>query len=110
MEGSTPMMMPPHRSSDPVSTLSPISPEKEVWDGQGNGSGGGYHYHPLHASISAPSSFVGRQSNQHLSLAPADIDTLTPVVVHQPAPSTLSDGASTGRDNVLPGEDLLFDG
>jgi hypothetical protein len=110
MEGSTPMMMPPHRSSDPVSTLSPISPEKEVWDGQGSGNGGGYHYHPLHASISAPPSFVGRQSNQHLGPVPADIDTLTPVVVHQPAPSTLSDGASTGRDNVLPGEDLLFDG
>ena len=39
-------------------------------------------------------------------------DTLTPVVVHPPislVPSSSSDGASTSRDNVLPGEDLLFD-
>lgn len=110
MEGSTPMVTPPHRASDPVSTLAPISPEKEVWDGQGGGGGGGYYYHPLHASVSAPPSFVGRQSSNYLSPVPADIDTLTPVVVHHPAPSTFSDGASTGRDNVLPGEDLLFDG
>lgn len=40
-------------------------------------------------------------------------DTLTPIVVFPPiahAPSTSSDGASTSRDCVLPGEALLFDG
>ncbi|OIW33801.1 hypothetical protein CONLIGDRAFT_677548 [Coniochaeta ligniaria NRRL 30616] len=47
-------------------------------------------------------------------------DTQTPVVVipgsrpqsrpHQGSTSSRSDGASTGRDNVLPGEDVLFDG
>ncbi|KAL2262375.1 hypothetical protein VTK26DRAFT_1508 [Humicola hyalothermophila] len=67
------------------------------------------------ASASAP--VLGRQ--QSLGNRSADIDTLTPVVVHHPAPqpsaplqapSFSSDGASTGRDNVLPGEDLLFDG
>lgn len=41
-----------------------------------------------------------------------EYDTLTPVVVcpADGAPSMSSDGASTGRDNVLPGEDLVFDG
>lgn len=99
--------MTPHRASDPVSALSPYSTDKEVCDGQG--SGNGYFYHPLHASVSAPSSFVGRQAS-YSGYGSADIDTLTPVVVQHPAPSTSSDGASTGRDNVLPGEDLLFDG
>jgi len=40
-------------------------------------------------------------------------DTLTPVVVHPEishAPSHSSDGASTSRDNVLPGEIVLYDG
>ncbi|KAK4231578.1 hypothetical protein QBC38DRAFT_354457 [Podospora fimiseda] len=41
-----------------------------------------------------------------------EYDTLTPVVVYpsHTAPSMSSDGGSTGRDNVLPGEDVLFDG
>ncbi|KAB5570462.1 hypothetical protein GE09DRAFT_708289 [Coniochaeta sp. 2T2.1] len=47
-------------------------------------------------------------------------DTQTPVVVvpgsrpqsrpHQGSTSSRSDGASTGRDGVLPGEDVLYDG
>lgn len=44
-------------------------------------------------------------------------DTQTPVVVVDSAPlhpaqsnSSRSDGASTGRDNVLPGEEVLYDG
>ncbi|KAK4155207.1 hypothetical protein C8A00DRAFT_13756 [Chaetomidium leptoderma] len=106
LEGSTHMIA-PHRASDPISTLSPISPEKEVWDGQG--SGNGYHYHPLHASVSAPPSFAGRQPS-YMNMGPGDIDTQTPVIVCHHAPSMLSEGGSTGRDNVLPGEDLLFDG
>lgn len=55
-------------------------------------------------------------------IAEYEYDTLTPVVVYPshdsssqhasggPAPSMSSDGGSTGRDNVLPGEDVLFDG
>jgi hypothetical protein len=54
---------------------------------------------------------MGHQpSYLQVQVATNEIDTLTPVVVHDPAPSTFSDGASTGRDNVLPGEVLVFDG
>ncbi|TPX12100.1 uncharacterized protein E0L32_007215 [Thyridium curvatum] len=42
------------------------------------------------------------------------IDTQTPVVVHVHAPSTSnqsrSDGSSTTRDNVLPGEEMVYEG
>lgn len=43
------------------------------------------------------------------------IDTQTPVIVVESTPdpssgSSRSDGASTNRDNVLPGEDILYDG
>ena len=107
LEDATPLPPPPHRASDPISNLSPVSPDKEVWDGQGIGNA--YSYNPLHPSISAPPSFVGRQSN-FVNTGLGDIDTLTPVVVHDQEHATASDGASTGRDNVLPGEDLLFDG
>ncbi|KAK4238582.1 hypothetical protein C8A03DRAFT_43698 [Achaetomium macrosporum] len=106
MEDSTPITF-SYTDSDPASTFSPTSPDREVWDGQG--SGNGYPYPPLHASVSAPPSFMGRQTT-YLHVATNEIDTLTPVVVHDHAPSTFSDGASTGRDNVLPGEDLVFDG
>jgi hypothetical protein len=103
LELATPLP-PPHRASDP---LSPISPDKEVWDGQDTGNG--YYYPPLHPSVSAPPSFDGRQPS-YVNIGPGEIDTRIPVVVYDPAHSTASDGASTGRDNVLPGEDLLFDG
>ncbi|KAH8878578.1 hypothetical protein GQ53DRAFT_756611 [Thozetella sp. PMI_491] len=43
-----------------------------------------------------------------------EIDTQTPVVVLPPTPlnthGSSSDGGSVNRDNVLPGEDVLFDG
>ncbi|GAB1320103.1 hypothetical protein MFIFM68171_10313 [Madurella fahalii] len=131
---STLTSLPPplHRTSDPFSMLSAVSSEKELWEGggssqfhgnrsgRGSGSGNGYDYsYPPAAvpasSASAPPSVSG---GRHLSYgtmgggASNDIDTLTPVVVHDTplAPSTSSDGASTGRDNVLPGEDVLFDG
>ncbi|KAL2132674.1 hypothetical protein VTI74DRAFT_3544 [Chaetomium olivicolor] len=119
MEDSTPMSPQPHRASDPVSTglLSPVSPpEENQWEGQGAGRGGavngGYYHHPLHPSVSAPPSFVTGRQQSYQYVGGNDIDTLTPVVVHpRAAPSTTSsEGASTGRDNVLPGEDLLFDG
>jgi hypothetical protein len=108
MEDSTPVTF-SYTDADPTPTLSPTSPSREVWDGQGTGSG--HHYPPLHASVSAPSAFMGHQpSYLQVQVATNEIDTLTPVVVHDPAPSTFSDGASTGRDNVLPGEVLVFDG
>ncbi len=119
LDGATTVVTPPHRASDPVSSSSyflPIPDDKEVCDGQmmGNGSGYGYGYYPpLHASVSAPPSVGGRHpSYVTVGGGGADIDTLTPVVVVHPQapPSMMSDGASTGRDNVLPGEDLLFDG
>ncbi|KAK4249630.1 hypothetical protein C7999DRAFT_39292 [Corynascus novoguineensis] len=106
-------MTPPHRPSDPVSTplaFPPASPDKEVREGQGTGNG--YYCYPLHPSVSAPPLLVAPQRGG-VNPTPGDIDTLTPVVVHHHhhhAHSTASDGASTGRDNVLPGEDLLFDG
>jgi hypothetical protein len=109
LEEATPLP-PPHRASDPISTLSPVSPDKELWDGRGAGAGDGYSYHPLHPSISAPPSFIGRQSNP-VNTGPAKIDTQAAVIVYDHVHSTAaSDGASTGRDNVLPGEDLVFDG
>ncbi len=90
-------MTPPHRASDPA-----FSTDKEVWEGPTPGHP--YYYTPLHASVSAPSSYTNRGP-------PGEFDTLTPVaVVPHHSPSFSSDGASTGRDNVLPGEDLLFDG
>lgn len=111
---------PPHRASDPFSVLSAISSEKELWEGgssssqthgsrSGSGRGNGYHYaHP------PPPSLAGGRHPSYGTIGGGvgnDIDTQTPVVVHQPlAPSTSSDGASTGRDNVLPGENVLFDG
>ncbi|KAK3302542.1 uncharacterized protein B0T15DRAFT_309135 [Chaetomium strumarium] len=108
MEDSTPITF-SYTDADPTPTLSPASPSREVWDGQGTGSG--HHYPPLHASVSAPPAFMGQQpSYLQVQVATNEIDTLTPVVVHDPAASTFSDGASTGRDNVLPGEVLVFDG
>ena len=96
LEGAT-TLTPPHRASDPA-----FSTDKEVWEGPTSGSP--YYYSPLHASVSAPSSYVNRGP-------PGEFDTLTPVtVIPHHTPSFSSDGASTGRDNVLPGEDLLFDG
>ncbi|KAK4169528.1 hypothetical protein QBC43DRAFT_354793 [Cladorrhinum sp. PSN259] len=57
---------------------------------------------------------IGGQSNSNGSMIANEYeyDTLTPVVVYPTygAPSMSSDGGSTGRDNVLPGEDVLFDG
>jgi hypothetical protein len=115
LEGATPLM-PSHRASDPVSVVSPLSPDpeawttKEVWDGQG--AGGGYYYYPPHPhpSVSAPPSLEGRRSTTYVNCGPGDIDTQTPVVVPQPTPSTTSDGASTGRDNELPSEVISFNG
>ncbi|EAQ91426.1 hypothetical protein CHGG_03361 [Chaetomium globosum CBS 148.51] len=97
LEDATPLPPPPHRASDPTSTFSSGSPDKEAWDGQGVGTG--YPYHPLHPSISAPS-FVGRKPT-YVNTGPGDIDTLTPVVVHDHAQSTASDGAMKASNAQL---------
>ncbi|KAK4106159.1 hypothetical protein N658DRAFT_415770 [Parathielavia hyrcaniae] len=127
VEGAThiaPPLPPSHRASDPVSMLSPLSPDRERWpevrdSGVQGAAGNGYSYtYPSFSSVhvsSAPPSVAGRQQSMAASYAnwpPGDIDTQTPVVVqqHQARSTTGSDGASTGRDNVLPGEDMVFDG
>ncbi|KAK4172575.1 hypothetical protein QBC36DRAFT_72190 [Triangularia setosa] len=127
----------PRRISDPLSppTPSPSEVEKEFYNGPG--IQGQHHYPPLYHHVPssdyvASPSAVGRQpSYASIGATPTqeyggggEYDTLTPVVVMHPmqsttdiggtpgiAPSMLSsDGGSTGRDNVLPGEDLVFDG
>jgi hypothetical protein len=107
LEGAT-HVPPPHRDS--IATLGPYTTDKEVWDGPEPANNEYSYYPPLHTSVSAPSPYLGPPSS-YAACAPADIDTLTPVVVHHHhAASTFSDGTSTGRDNVLPGEDLVFEG
>jgi len=71
-------------------------------------STGGLHV-PIQAGPQANYVNIGRTYSSG-----GGYDTLTPVVVHPPtishAPSHSSDGASTSRDNVLPGEVILYDG
>ena len=71
-----------------------------------------------YGSVSSPPPQTNRVYN--IPIGESHFDTQTPVVVipeprppsrpHQGSTSSRSDGASTGRDNVLPGEDILFDG
>ncbi|KAK4199064.1 hypothetical protein QBC40DRAFT_329935 [Triangularia verruculosa] len=128
----------PRKISDPSSPLtpSPAEVEKELYNGPG--IQGHHHYPPLYHHVpstdySAPPTAIGSQpSYSSFGVIPTqeyggggEYDTLTPVVVMHPmqsttdiggttpriAPSMLSsDGGSTGRDNVLPGEDLVYDG
>ena len=116
LEGATPIVPPPRGGeSDSFPTLPPASPacERELCCAQDNHNGccSPPAYTLASSSASAPPSLAGPQHGS----APAGgaaIDTVTPVVVHPSAdaPSTSSDGSSTGRDNVLPGEELVFDG
>lgn len=69
--------------------------------------GGGLH--PSYSSYNVADD--GRGRNRVMS----PFDTQTPVVVIEPtldpsSYSSRSDGASTSRDNVLPGEEVLYDG
>ncbi|KAL2164065.1 hypothetical protein VTH06DRAFT_3279 [Thermothelomyces fergusii] len=108
LDHATPMT-PPQQASDPIPAHPapplPTSPDMEVRNAQGIGDE--YAYHPTHVPPSA--SFVPPQST-YVSPSAATYDTVTPVVVYHQAQTAASDGASTGRDNVLPGEILVFDG
>ncbi|KAL2168827.1 hypothetical protein VTG60DRAFT_6797 [Thermothelomyces hinnuleus] len=109
LDHATPVT-PPQQASDPIpphSTPLPASPDKEVRNGQGIGNE--YSCRPPYIPVSASPSFVPPQLT-YVNPSSADYDTVTPVVVYHQAHTTISDGASTGRDNVLPGEILLFDG
>ncbi|KAK3901929.1 hypothetical protein C8A05DRAFT_15954 [Staphylotrichum tortipilum] len=112
LEDATALVTPPTQHPPTVEYCS----DKEVWDGgaaQGGYYGSGY---PPQVSVSAPTAGYGEAPERGYAgyAGEGGIDTLTPVVVPQQqqrgAVSVASDGASTGRDNVLPGEDLLFDG
>ncbi|KAK4650084.1 hypothetical protein QC762_702470 [Podospora pseudocomata] len=127
----------PRRISDPLSppTPSPSEVEKEFYNGPG--IRGHHHYPPLYHHVptsdyvASPSVVARQPSYASFGATPTqeyggggEYDTLTPVVVMHPMQSTTdvagtpgmapsmmsSDGGSTGRDNVLPGEDLVFDG
>ncbi|KAL0473878.1 hypothetical protein QR685DRAFT_188209 [Neurospora intermedia] len=111
----------------PYSPTSPVlAPdyEKEVVD-----SDGAYVYSSSpHSVVHAPSSphhdrgrggsgsgvFVGAAQNNVVNIRTAtnQIDTQTAIVVvpERHNSSFSSDSRSTGRDHVLPGEDILFDG
>ncbi|KAK3332512.1 hypothetical protein B0T19DRAFT_415851 [Cercophora scortea] len=109
MEHSNPIYV--HMPSDEYSPWGAVSPEKELAEVQTHGD-----YRPVAARDQASSpeyqpSYVDNGRTYHQSSN--FFDTQTPIVVHQTqrhTPSTSSDSRSTSRDNVLPGEDLLFDG
>ncbi|KAH6624241.1 hypothetical protein B0J18DRAFT_427669 [Chaetomium sp. MPI-SDFR-AT-0129] len=108
VEGATLISHPPvsvEASPDP-SSLSLSAPHKEVLDERMMRHGS---YPLLHHSISAPASHSG-QNSTWVNIGHGEIDTQTPVVIPEPAHSTSGDTTSIGRDNVFPGEDLLFDG
>lgn len=118
---------------------SPVSPEKEISEAQVlmNGGGGGgsssREYPPPPPSTSAGGSeragsslslsYQSRQPSysnlnapsggRSYPYAPNGFDTQTAIVViperHASSSSTM-DSRSTGRDNIMPGEDILYDG
>jgi hypothetical protein len=108
MEGSTPLS-PAHGTSDsdPIPNFSSDSVSYVATSTE-------YPSPPVYTSATAPPSLVGRRPSYITAVGKHRdmIDTLTPVVVLPQIPSNSSDGGSTvtGRDNVLPGEDALFDG
>ena len=97
----------PYSPYSPYSTYSPyaspITPERDFVDAKASQ---GY--------LSVPSTHPPASGYQvsYVNISGNSIDTQTPVFVpqhHHPA-SMSSDTTSTGRDNVLPGEDILYDG
>lgn len=133
MEMSSPIPS-PRRDSEfsPLDGPPMHDPEKEfVVSGNGNGygygdgsGGGGYYRSPSAAGSAAsglqvPPPWASGPHANYVNIGRSyssgeAYDTLTPVVVHPAtithAPSHSSDGASTTRDNVMPGEQVLFDG
>jgi len=122
LEFSSPMPTPSaRRPSDLYSPVEPpvCDPEKEFLGPHARAD----YPPPPRSSASATGGLrvpeqVGPQANyvnigQSYSSGNGGYDLLTPVVVHPPithTPSYSSDGASTTRDNVLPGEVILYDG
>jgi hypothetical protein len=119
MEYSSPMVSPRAGPSG----CSPVDPPFYDHEKQFAGDQvGGVYLQPPRSSASGPSSspvpiHAGPQVNYvniGRTYSSGDgYDTLTPVVVAPEithAPSHSSDGASTSRDNVLPGEIVLYDG
>jgi hypothetical protein len=100
---------PRNGSSPAISYLNSPQHDEERRRSEGNS-----YYGPM----SSPPPQTQRLYN--IPTGESHFDTQTPVVVipgsrpqsrqHQGSTSSRSDGASTGRDNVLPGEDVLFDG
>lgn len=111
MEGSLPMIS-QHRASDPTSSpmppMPPMPPSNEPWGRRGLGPE--MYHHPHYLSASAPPSIANRHaSDPHC--VPQELEAQPSTVIPQPMPpSASSDGGIMGRDNVLPGEALLFDG
>ncbi|KAK0621215.1 hypothetical protein B0T17DRAFT_494079 [Bombardia bombarda] len=119
MEFSSPMSS-LQDTSTVYSPWTPVSPEKELAEVQTNG------YPPYTSPYISPynnaqtpppaPTVVGYQpyANVGRSHSASYFDTQTPIVVHQPyrhpSSASTSDSRSTSRDNVMPGEDLLYDG
>lgn len=100
---------PAQRASDPVLVRSAsfsTPPDEEARGAQENRSECSYSPQAL-VSCSPP---LVSPPLAYANQPPAAYDTVTPVIVCHQARTTASDGTSTGRDNVRPGEVLLFDG
>ena len=99
-------LSPRNASSPAISHLGGLQHDEQRRQSQGSS---------LHGPLSSPSAQATRL--YHHPTGESHFDTQTPVVVvpesglHSvPHQGSTSSGASTGRDNVLPGEDVLFDG
>ncbi|KAK4212394.1 hypothetical protein QBC37DRAFT_193947 [Rhypophila decipiens] len=137
MEHSTPMASMTVTSEQYYASwsASPVSPQRETSDAQflmtgGNSGASARDYPqppPTAVSGRAASVSLSYQQSRHPSYSNAGgsydyasqgFDTQTPVVVIDPEPqperhpssSSTMDSRSTGRDNIMPGEDLLYDG
>ncbi len=118
MEFASPMPSPRRDSDLLYSPIDPVPPfsEKETLTPQASAE---WRPSTMTSSLQVPSQ-VGAHAN-YVNIGRSyssgeQFDTLTPIVVLAPPvaqphnPSISSDSASTSRDNVMPGEDLLFDG
>ncbi|KAK3369176.1 hypothetical protein B0T24DRAFT_631938 [Lasiosphaeria ovina] len=106
----------PYAPYSPYSPYSPVSPDNPYMDAQVNHqSGRGYNFPAPSPTggVPSPPTAAGFQTSPYVNSVGNGIDTQTPVFVPSPhlhPASVSSDTGSTGRDNVLPGEDVLYDG
>lgn len=133
MEHSTPMATMTVTSEQYFASWgpSPVSPEKEISEAQVVMNGGGSSASAIAREYPPPSTSAGSERAGSLSLsyasrqpsfvnagrsypyAPNGFDTQTPIVVvpeRHPSSTSTMDSRSTGRDNIMPGEDILYDG